>query len=249
MLEITQYSKLPRLLDLDDLPSATRRRQYWRYVHRWRRRLYYLWRQDVPKELNKAEIARGVDDLLAISLLLDYFRRMGRTNFSFIAEVHQQLSHPTVADIAAAFAETASDPFLSAVLGPQTFSNALPVPLRVVADDWQRRLGNATWLLYRDRRIPLSFFGEFHQFCTGNPLHTKSPDTEGRKKRRSRGMFYTPAPIVDYLVATTLAPLSNGQRPEDIPEVAHSRPILWMWSIPDCVQSIYCNLARKSSRL
>jgi len=53
-------------------------------------------------------------------------------------------------------------------------------------------------MLYRDKQIPLSFFGDFHQVCTGNPLNTESPDTEGKGKRRERGMFYTPAPIVEF---------------------------------------------------
>ncbi len=216
MLEIAQHTKLPRLLDLDDSPSATRRRRYWRYVHRWRRRLSYLWRQDVPGESDWAEIARGVDDLLAIALLLDYFRRTGHADFPPIAEIHQRLSRPTVAAIAIAIATTVTDPFVSAVLDPQIISDTLPVPCRVVADNWQRRLGNATWLLYRDRRIPLSFFGDFHQICMANPLDTEPSDTEGRGNRRARGMFYTPAPIVDYLVATTLAPLLRDRRPEEV---------------------------------
>ncbi len=170
MLEIAQHSKLPRLLDLDDSPSVIRRRRYWRYVHRWRRRLSYLWRQDVPGESDGAEIARGVDDLLAIMLLLDYFCRSGHANLPPIAEVHQRLSCPTVAAIATAITAAVADPFVSAVLDPQAFVDTLPVPRRVVADNWQRRLGDATWLLHRDRRIPLSFFGDFHQFCIGNPL-------------------------------------------------------------------------------
>ena len=216
MLEVEQYMKLPRLLDLDDSPSVTRRRRYWRYVHRWRRRLSYLWRQDVPGESDGAKIARGVDDLLAITLLLDYFRRSGHADFPSIAEVHQRLSCPTVAAIATAIAVTVTDPFVSAVFDPQAFSDTLPVPCRVFADNWQRRLGDATWMLYRDRRIPLSFFGEFHQMCAGNPLNTEPSNTEGRGKRRSQGMFYTPAPIVDYLVAMTLAPLLSDRRPEEV---------------------------------
>ena len=156
MLEVEQHTKLPRLLDLDDSPSVTRRRRYWRYVHRWRRRLSYLWRQDVPGESDGVEIARGVDDLLAIAPLLDYFRRSGHADLPPVSEVHERLSCPTVAAIATAIAATVADPFVSAVLDPQAFAATLPVPRRVVADNWQRRLGDATWLLYRDRRIPLS---------------------------------------------------------------------------------------------
>ena len=183
MLEVEQHMKLPRLLDLDDSPSVTRRRRYWRYVHRWRRRLSHLWRQDVPGESDSVEIARGVDDLLAITLLLDYFRRSGHADLPSISALHQRSSRPTPAAIATAITAIVKDSFVSAALDPQTFADTLPVPRRVVAENWQRRLGDATWLLYRDRQIPLSFFGDLHQVCTGNPLNTESPDTEGKGKQ------------------------------------------------------------------
>jgi hypothetical protein len=147
MLEVEQRTKLPRLLDLDRSPSIARRRRYWRYVHRWRKRLSYLWRQDVAGESDGVEIARGVDDLLAVALLLDYFRRAGHADLPTISEVHQRLSCPTVAAIATAIAATVADPFVSAVLDPKAFAATLPVPRQVVTDNWQHRLADATWLL------------------------------------------------------------------------------------------------------
>ena len=258
MLEVEQHMKLPRLLDLDDSPSVTRRRRYWRYVHRWRRRLSHLWRQDVPGESDSVEIARGVDDLLAITLLLDYFRRSGHADLPSISALHQRSSRPTPAAIATAITAIVKDSFVSAALDPQTFADTLPVPRRVVAENWQRRLGDATWLLYRDRQIPLSFFGDLHQVCTGNPLNTESPDTEGKGKRRERGMFYTPAPIVDYLVATTLAPLLSDRRPEEVLQLRVLDPSCgcgafliacfryvsaWLENHPDCDSETACRLS------
>jgi len=73
MLEAEQQTKLPRLLDLDDAPPVNRRRRYWRYVHQWRKRLSYLWRQDATSKSDRVEIGRGVDDLLATALLLASF--------------------------------------------------------------------------------------------------------------------------------------------------------------------------------
>ena len=131
MLEVEQHTMLPRLLDLEGTPSVIQRRRYWRYVHRWRRRLFYLWRRSVPDEL---EVARGVDDLLAIALLLNYFRRSGHADLPQISEVHESLSCPTVAAIATAFAATVADPFVSAVLDPKAFAATLPVPRPVVTD-------------------------------------------------------------------------------------------------------------------
>ena len=258
MLEVEQHTRLPHLLDLEGTPSVTRRRRYWRYVHRWRRRLFYLWRQNVPDESDGLEVARGVDDLLAIALLLDYFRRSERADLPQVSRVHESLSRPTVAAIAIATTATVADPFISAVLDPQAFSDALPVPRRVFSDDWQRRLRDATSLLYRDKRIPPSLFGDFHQVCTGNPLNMESPDAEGRGKRRERGMFYTPAPIVDYLVSATLGPLLNGRRPEEVLQLRVLDPSCgcgafliacfryisaWLERRPDCDYDLACRLS------
>jgi len=258
MPEVEQHEKLPRLLDLDVTPSVTRRRRYWRYVHRWRRRLFYLWRQSVPDESDGLEIARGVDDLLAIALLPDYLRRSGRADLPQISEVHESLSCPTAAGVAVATAATAEDPFISAVLDPQALADALPVPRHVFHDDWQRRLRDATSLLYGDKSIPLSLFGDFHQACTGNPLNTESSDAEGRGKRRERGMFYTPAPIVDYLVSSTLGPLLNGRRPEEVFQLRVFDPSCgcgafliacfryvsaWLEQHPDCDHDLACRLS------
>jgi len=78
MLDVEQHAKLPRLLDLDDTPSVNRRRRYWRYVHRWRRRLFYLWRPDVSNESDGLEVARGVDDLFRrVTLSLSFLSSSG----------------------------------------------------------------------------------------------------------------------------------------------------------------------------
>ncbi|MFC1596330.1 Eco57I restriction-modification methylase domain-containing protein [Planctomycetota bacterium] len=258
MLEVERQTKLPRLLDLEGTPSASQRRWYWRYVHRWRRRLFYLWRQDVPDESDGLEVARGVDDLLAIALLLDYSRRSGTADLPQISEVHESLSSPTVAAIAIATTATVADPFISAVLDPQAFADTQPVPRRVFEENWQCRLRDATSLLYRDKEVPLSLFGDFHQICAGNPLNTESSDAEGRGKRRARGMFYTPAPIVDYLVSSTMGPVLNGQRPEEVLQLRVLDPSCgcgafliacfryvsaWLERHPDCDHELACRLS------
>ena len=143
MLDIQQRSKLPRLLDMDDAPSVARRRRYWRYVHRWRRRLCYLWRQDASGESDGVEIARGVDDLPAIALLLDYFRRSGYADLPSISEVHQRSSRPTPAAIATAFAATVTDLFVSAVLEPSTSASRTHRTLQAIL--YKHMVPNGLW--------------------------------------------------------------------------------------------------------
>jgi len=219
VFETERHTKLPRLLDRDKPPSLASRRRYWRYVHRWRSYLFHQWRHDTLAASLEQETIQNVDDLLALVLLSEYCRRWRCIELPLISEVHQRLTHPTVAAIAAGIAAEVPDPFVAAVLNSGTFSGELLVPRCVVGSNWETRLKNATWLLYRDRSIPLSLFGDFYQLCVGNPVNTDLTEQEGKRTRRSRGMFYTPAPIVDYLVASTLAPVLDGRTPEEILQV------------------------------
>ena len=52
-------------------------------------------------------------------------------------------------------------------------------------------------------RFPVTAFGDYHQLCLALPLHGLS-DTASANERRSRGVHFTPAPLVDYLTDTTL---------------------------------------------
>ena len=52
-------------------------------------------------------------------------------------------------------------------------------------------------------RMPITLFGDFHQLCLDRPVADKTI----RKKssgRRDKGIYYTPAPLVDYIVFYTL---------------------------------------------
>ncbi len=84
------------------------------------------------------------------------------------------------------------------------------MPIAVFASDWEKRIANAIWLLFHDRPLPLSLFGDFHQLCVANPLGNDTP------RRYERGIHYTPAPIVDYLVNTILDRAFAGRSIDEI---------------------------------
>jgi hypothetical protein len=75
---------------------------------------------------------------------------------------------------------------------------------------WEKRIADALWLLFRDHPLPLSFFGDFHQLCVANPLGM------GASRRYERGIHYTPAPIVDYLVSAILDRAFAGRSVDEI---------------------------------
>lgn len=148
-------------------------------------------------------IEQGVDDLIGLALLIEYLRRAWCRDLPTLSDACKSQPRPTIASIAVAIAEHIRDPLLIAVLNPNDFT-AHPLPASIFDERFERRLVDATWLLFRDRELPLSFFGDFHQLCAGNPLVTRSNDSTCASTRRALGMFYTPAPIVDYLVWTSL---------------------------------------------
>jgi hypothetical protein len=78
------------------------------------------------------------------------------------------------------------------------------------ASGWEKRIANALWLLFRDHPLPLSFFGDFHQLWVANPLGTDA------SRRYERGIHYTPAPIVDYLVNAILDRAFAGRSIDEI---------------------------------
>jgi hypothetical protein len=84
------------------------------------------------------------------------------------------------------------------------------IPVAIFASDWEKRIANALWLLSRDHSLSLSLFGDFHQLCVANPLGSDP------SRRYERGIHYTPAPIVDYLVTTVLERAFAGRSVDEI---------------------------------
>jgi len=176
LAEAKPVTELPRLLDLDNPPPPARVRWYWRYIQRWRRRLFHLWREQTRGQADGAAIARAVDDLLAVFFLMAHLRRRGQHGVPAIQNVCQSAPHPSVFSIAECVSQTISDPILAAALDPEGFDSGLPIPAPLFRDHWERRIADATWLLYRDNGLPLSLFGDFHQLCVGNPLTAQATE-------------------------------------------------------------------------
>jgi hypothetical protein len=78
LAEARPVKELPRLLDLDSPPPPARARWCWRCIQHWRRRLFHLWCKQTREQADDAIIARAVDDLLAVFLMMEYLRRKGQ---------------------------------------------------------------------------------------------------------------------------------------------------------------------------
>ena len=160
---------------------------------------------------NQRTLPGLVDHLLGTRLLLCYVRRWTRGGRPSLRESYVlALSAATSRNLCAAIQASFSCPILRSVFDPAWVPVDASIPVAVFASDWEKRIANALWLLFRDHPLPLSFFGDFHQLCVANPLGTDA------SRRYERGIHYTPAPIVDYLVSTILDRAFAGRSIDEI---------------------------------
>jgi len=174
-----------------------------------------VWQRDDCEGIDDSVIGQAVDEIIGVALLIEYLRRSGCGDLPTLADVSKDQTHPTVGSVVAAVADRCQNRQLAAVLKPNGFGT-LHFPVSILDDRWEKRLADATWLVFRDRELPLSLFGDFHQLCTGSPL---AANTAGSTTRRARGMFYMPAPIVDYLVSTTLSKLLADRTADELTQL------------------------------
>lgn len=199
---------MPRLLEPGWVPAPSRARRFWEYLHRWRVSLFHQCIREARGDTQPADLARLVDHLLGTRLLLCYVEQWTKFGPPDLQGLYIAASQSASSGFWAQIQASFSCPILRSVFDPTWVpvdSVDLPVPAAIFASGWEKRIANALWLLSRDRPLPLSFFGDFHQLCVANPLGTDS------SRRYERGIHYTPAPIVDYLVNAILGRAFAGR--------------------------------------
>ena len=160
--------------------------------------------------MQPVDLGRMVDHLLGTSLLLCYVKRWKEEDIPGFRESCVSSSAATSRSLSAAIQASFSCPILRSVFDPAWVPVDASIPVAIFASDWEKRVGNALWLLCRDYPLPLSLFGDFHQVCVANPLGSDA------SRRYERGIHYTPAPIVDYLVNTVLDRAFAGRSIDEI---------------------------------
>lgn len=189
---------MPRLLEPGWVPAPSQARRFWEYLHRWRVSFFHHCIREGCGDTQPADLARLVDHLLGTRLLFCYVGRWTEAGTPDLQGLCTASSQSTSSKYWAGLQASFSCPILRSVFDPVWVPVDSSVPAAIFASGWEKRIANALWLLYRDHPLPLSFFGDFHQLCVANPLGT------GASRRYERGIHYTPAPIVDYLVSAVL---------------------------------------------
>ncbi len=175
-----------------------------------RQEVYDCWTADRRNARTGKAIQRALDDALVLALVLQYLRRRSGSNISITPNSWaQQGSVSQMASLAASMAPQAQQ-----ILLDRAFANKCRWP------------EHARSLLFGDclpaafksfvGNLPITILGDFHQMCLSRPLDSSRPGHE----RRQKGAHYTPASLVDYMVARSLDAISaDGIEP-------HQRHIL-----------------------
>ncbi len=210
ILDSNSLQDMPRLLDPGWVPAPSQIRKFWEYLHRWRVSLFNCWVREDCGDTQPVDIARLVDHLLGTNLLLCYVRRWQEAGVPRLGEYCVGSRTATSRNLFVAIQASFHCPVLRSVFDPAWVPVDASIPIAVMASDWEKRIANALWLVFRDRPLSLSLFGDFHQLCVANPLGN---DTS---RRYERGIHYTPAPVVDYLVNTVLDRVFAGRSIDEI---------------------------------
>jgi len=210
ILDQNGLQDMPRLLDPGWIPAASQTRRFWEYLHRWRVSLFNHWIREDRGDTPPADVARLVDHFLGTYLLLCYVRRWQDAGVPMLRECCAGSHVATSQNLATAIQASFPCPILQSVFDPAWVPVDAFMPIAVFASGWEKRIADALWLVFRDHPLPLSLFGDFHQLCVANPLGS---DTS---RRYDRGIHYTPAPVVDYLVNTVLDRAFTGRSIDEI---------------------------------
>ena len=210
ILDQNNLQDMPRLLDPGWVPATSQTRKFWEYLHRWRASLFNRWIQEDRGNTQPADVARLVDHFLGTSLLLCYVRRWEAANVPRLQGCWVDSRAATSRNLATAIQASFPCPILRSVFDPAWVPVDASIPSAVFASDWEKRIADALWLVFHDHPLPLSLFGDFHQVCVANPLGSDA------SRRYERGIHYTPAPVVDYLVNTVLDRAFAGHSIDEI---------------------------------
>lgn len=204
---------IPHLLDAYPIQSLSESRRFWRYIHRWRTYLFHLWCQHNYDGLQLSDLGHLVDHLLGTSLLIEYVKRREQIDTVSLQKIWTKVSPATTRDLFLEIQNSFTCPILQSVFDPTWIPANIHIPPSLFDLGWEKRITDALWLLIHDNPIALTLFGDFHQLCIANPLGLNS------STRYERGIHYTPAPVVDYLVNTVLDRAFRERSVDDIKQL------------------------------
>ncbi|MCL2349452.1 MAG: N-6 DNA methylase [Planctomycetaceae bacterium] len=192
--------QLPELLEESLRSGRKQTARFFQYLHRWRTWLFFHWSK-ITGDKDSHLLPEATDQLIGLILLLTHCRMSYGTNVS-IEKILETGCVRTYNELLTAIRQELTCPILKRVFAADE-SNDLPLDVSLFSNQIESRLESAILLLLRQKSVPLWLFGDYHQFCVATPPN-KNRIQRSFGERYSRGIHYTPAPLVDYLSTSVI---------------------------------------------
>jgi hypothetical protein len=171
------------------------------YLQKWRKYLFRVWTNNSDNNTDMINIQQSVDDLISTVLFVDFVGQSYPPAIPTLEEILKIVNKPTAFSLCEAIRNQLSCELLKAVFNPDRLIDSMVEPRKDVELSSLTNISKTTNALYGSR-IPITLLGDFHQLCIHRPVADKIIRQNGLN-RRSKGIYYTPAPLVDYLVSRT----------------------------------------------
>ena len=164
--------------------------------------MLWVWTDDLDENIDRTCIQQSVDELISTILLIDFVGQSYPMAIPTLEEILKIVHKPTAFGLCEAVYNRVSCKLLKAVFNPDRLSGTkIELPKDVELSSLTN-ISEAVGALYGSR-MPITLLGDFYQLCLDRPVANKKIHKNG-SDRRNKGVYYTPAALVDYLVCHTL---------------------------------------------
>lgn len=187
------------------------------YLQKWREYLLWVWYDDSNKGVDKTHVQKAVDDLILTILLIDFVKQSEITAIPSLEEILKMINKPTAHNLCEAVRNQIPCRLLKHIFCLDHFSNPDIEPHKNINWSSLIHISEATDAFYGSQ-MPITIFGDFHQLCIDHPVAERKTRKKG-SQRHKKGIHYTPAPLVDYLVLQTLKRAFHKLKPVQVQQL------------------------------
>lgn len=208
---------LPPLLDRQISPPYWIVARHLEYLQQWRKYLLWVWYDDSNKGIDKTHMQKVVDDLILTILLIDFVKQTETTAIPSLEELLKTINKPTAHKLCEAVRNRIPCRLLKHIFFFDSFSNTDIEPHKKFTWSSLIHISEASEVFYGSQ-MPITIFGDFHQLCIDHPVADRKI-REKDSQRYTKGIHYTPSPLVDYLVLQTLSRAFHKLKPLEIQQL------------------------------
>jgi hypothetical protein len=169
------------------------RRRFFAFFQKWRTWLFRAIDRSQPG--NRDLVRRGVDDLLALTILVQFVRDRKIDAISSLEQLAGHLNDSTIGRLCEELQDASSCSVLKAVFDPTHFAGECVLPAVVMERAFWNPLIKASRTIYGSP-LPVTIFGDLHQWSlafTPDELPGRQQGPRRETRRYDKGVHYTPA--------------------------------------------------------